>query len=279
MTDRALLRVESNGPFDHHAAFATLQAHAVDGLHLVDVTRMSLTRLIDVTGQTHQITIGLDPRGASIAVEHCGQTTLHTIGDRVRWWFDLDTDIRPINEHLANDAHLRPLVKHRPGIRITRFHSPFEAVVLTILGQQVSLAAGRLFASRLVTTYGTPLHSSSNLRNLPTPAVLASIDVEQLRATIGLTKARARTLHEVACLFTEITDDQTLPTAAILGAVHGIGPWTLDYLAIRAGNEADAYPATDAVLRRAINNLGVTEPERWSPYRSYAFSRLWAQKS
>ena len=277
------IRIDANGRFDHAAALATLRAHTVDGLHRFDPERAQLSRWVEVGGEPYDISVRLDAGGATLCTNARDGGVLGELTDRVRHWFDLGTDLGPITAHLGADPVFAEQIASRPGLRLTRFHAPFEAVVLTVLGQQVTLAAGRLFAARLVSAYGTlPPGSPSDpeLRLFPRAAALAAVPVEELRAAIGLTGSRARTVHEVAVLFAAAGDDAPLPDRAALHAVYGIGPWTVDYLAIRAGTDPDAFPATDAVLRRVLAELAPGAApdlvESWSPYRSYAASRLWA---
>jgi 3-methyladenine DNA glycosylase/8-oxoguanine DNA glycosylase len=52
----------------------------------------------------------------------------------------------------------------------------------------------------------------------------------------------------------------------------GVGPWTAEYVAMRALGDPDAFPATDLVLRRRLGN---SDPDRWRPWRSYAAMHLW----
>jgi len=280
------IRIDANGPFDRDAALGTLTAHAVEGLHRIDPDTAELTRWIEAHGAAQLITLHLDPGGVTMSTAINDTSISDNIVVRVRHWFDLDTDLTPVNAHLGRDSVFTEQIKSRPGIRITRFHAPFEAAILTVLGQQVSLAAGRLFAARLVAAYGTSPPSDSEdsgLRCFPSPAVLAAAPIDEVRAAVGLTGARARTVHEVAMLFTEEKDSAMLPTRAELHSVYGIGPWTVDYLAIRAGTDPDTLPMTDAVLRRTLTASGVgadaARVGSWSPYRSYAASRLWAQFS
>ena len=276
-------RIDANGPFDPVAALGTLTAHAVDGLHRLDPDTTELTRWVDVHGGPQLVTVCLDSGGATVSTTTRDAGVNDEIAARVQHWFDLDTDLTPVNARLGADPVLAEQVRSRPGIRITRFHAPFEAVILTVLGQQVSLAAGRLFAARLIAAYGddaAPVRQEPGHRVFPTPVALTAVPVEELRAVIGLTGTRARTVHAVAAHFAETAGDASLPARAELHAVHGIGPWTLDYLAIRASTDADAFPATDAVLRRTLAAIspdtGAERAASWSPYRSYAASRLWA---
>ena len=274
-------RVDAAGPFDHRAALATLAAHAVDGLHHLDLETGTFSRWVQVEGAQHLVTTRLETGGASLETPSGDPAVLDALADLTAHWFDLAADLGPVDAHLGADPLFAAQVRERPGLRITRFRQPFEAVVCTVLGQQVSLAAGRLFAARLVAAHGTaPRGEAAPLRAFPAPAALAEIPLEELRATIGLTGSRARTVHEAAVLCAEHGGGAVLPPREALAAVHGIGAWTLDHLALRAGTDADAYPVGDAVLRRTLAALdpwvGPARIASWSPYRGYAATRLWA---
>ena len=274
-------RVDAAGPFDHRAALATLAAHAVDGLHHLDLETGTFTRWVQVEDAQHLVTTRLETGGASLETPSGDPAVLDALADLTARWFDLAADLGPVDAHLGADPLFAAQVRERPGLRITRFRQPFEAVVCTVLGQQVSLAAGRLFAARLVAAHGTaPRGEAAPLRAFPAPAALAEIPLEELRATIGLTGSRARTVHEAAVLCAEHGGGAVLPPREALAEVHGIGAWTLDHLALRAGTDADAYPAGDAVLRRTLAALDPSADAAriasWSPYRGYAATRLWA---
>ena len=274
-------RVDAAGPFDHRAALATLAAHAVDGLHHLDLETGTFSRWVQVEDAQHLVTTRLETGGASLETPSGDPAVLDALADLTARWFDLGADLGPVDAHLGADPLFAAQVRERPGLRITRFRQPFEAVVCTVLGQQVSLAAGRLFAARLVAAHGTaPRGEAAPLRAFPAPAALAEIPLEELRATIGLTGSRARTVHEAAVLCAEHGGGAVLPPREALAEVHGIGAWTLDHLALRAGTDADAYPAGDAVLRRTLAALDPSADAAriasWSPYRGYAATRLWA---
>ena len=312
----ARLRVDACGAFDHAAALATLAAHAVDGLHHLDLETGTFTRWVQVEDAQHLVTTRLETGGASLETPSGDPAVLDALADLTARWFDLGADLGPVDAHLGADPLFAAQVRERPGLRITRFRQPFEAVVCTVLGQQVSLAAGRLFAARLVAAYGTlprgdergptgtdatgetaepteesagPTRSGAGptgageaapLRAFPVPSALAAVPPAELRATIGLTSSRARTVHEAAVLCADQGGGAMLPPRDALQAVHGIGAWTLDHLALRAGTDADAYPVGDAVLRRTLAALdpwvGPARIASWSPYRGYAATRLWA---
>lgn len=277
MNGATTLEVDANGPFDADAAWASLVVHAIAGLHTIDTANREMSRWVEIGGDPYPITVRLNTGGVTVITEAADAGPLDELTSRVRHWFDFDADLTPINTHLSDDPLFTAQVATRPGVRITRFQDPFEAVVLTVIGQQVSLAAARLFGGRVVAAYGrdtAPAHT--DLRLFPTPATLAGEPLERLRETIGLTRSRARTVQETAALFCSVPAGE-LPSREALGAVHGIGPWTLDYLAIRADTDPDAFPSSDAVLRRALATDTTDGPttDNWSPYRSYAATRLW----
>jgi 3-methyladenine DNA glycosylase/8-oxoguanine DNA glycosylase len=267
----APLRVDARGTFDHAAALATLAAHAVEGLHHLDLAAGTLTRWVDVDGTAHLVTVRLDAGGASLATPSQDPAVHTALRALVTHWFDLEADLAPVDDRLGADPLFAAQVRERPGLRITRFRPPFEAVICTVLGQQVSLAAGRLFAARLVAAYGeVPTADGTGLRGIfPSPDALAAVPTEELRAAVGLTGSRARTVHEAAVLCAEHGGGAELPERATLAGVHGIGVWTLDHLALRAGTDTDAFPASDAVLRRTLAALAPgAGPERiasWKP--------------
>ena len=280
MSRPARLRIDAAGPFDHAAALATLSAHAVEGLHRLDLEAGTFTRWVEVgEGEDVRVTVRLDAGGAEVSTSSRREVVQERLVALTTHWFGLAADLEPVNARLGADPLFAEQVRERPGIRLVRFRPPFEAVVSTVLGQQVSLAAGRLFAARLVAAFGTD-PSADGPRIFPRPSALAAVPVEELRAAIRLTGSRARTVHEVAELFAEQDGPAVLPGRSELAGVHGIGAWTLDHLALRAGTDADAYPAGDAVLRRTLAALDPSADAAriasWIPYRGYAATRLWA---
>lgn len=211
---------------------------------------------------------------------------------RARRLLDLDADPHTIVEHFAVTP-LAKLAKQHCGLRVPGAVDGFEQAVLTILGQQVSVAAGRTFGNRLVAECGEQLRllvddpSGDRAPSLvfPTPERLAESDLR----TIGLTNRRQKT---VAALAQALSDHGTLDlspganrdeTRAALLALPGIGPWTAEIVAMRALGDPDVFPAGDLVLQKAAATLGLPSNETaladtataWAPWRSYAAHLLW----
>jgi len=197
---------------------------------------------------------------------------------RCRRVLDLDADPVAVDETLSADPLLADFVRRTPGIRVPGAVDGFELGVRAVLGQQVSVRAARTFAARLVERCGKPLDAArgSLTHAFPTADAVAGVDLDGL----GLTGGRVRTLRALA---TEVASGRlTLePVAdrdevrARLAELSGIGPWTVEYIAMRALGDPDAFPATDLVLKRALATATPDRTEAWRPWRAYAAMHLW----
>jgi AraC family transcriptional regulator of adaptative response / DNA-3-methyladenine glycosylase II len=215
-----------------------------------------------------------DPRDEATAVARC------------RWLLDLDADPAVVDGALAADPVLAPLIARAPGRRMPRCVDEHELALRTVLGQQVSTAAARTHAARLVTAYGAPVDDpDGGLTHLfPTAARLAGIDPQTLalpqarrRSFVGL----ARALADGQVVLAPGADPAT--ARAQMTALPGIGPWTADTVAMRALGDPDAFLPGDLGVRAAARTLGLPDSpgaltrraERWRPWRAYAVLHLW----
>jgi AraC family transcriptional regulator of adaptative response / DNA-3-methyladenine glycosylase II len=280
-----VLRLAHRVPAALDTVFAHLTARAVPGVETVTAAgglRRSL-RLPHGGGVltmhpagTH-VHVGMvldDLRDLAVAVQRC------------RRLLDLDADPVAVDAHLARDPRMEPLVAGAPGLRVPGTVDPAEAAVRAVLGQQVSVAGARTLAGRLVLRAGAALSQPVDgiTHRFPTPAELAAADLDGM----GLPGARAAAVATVAAALTDgrvhldAGADRAESRAALL-ALPGVGPWTADYIALRALGDPDALPATDLVLRRTARRLGLgadaaallAHAERWRPWRAYAAQHLW----
>ncbi len=206
---------------------------------------------------------------------------------RSRVLLDLDSDPEAVRQALSEDALLGPLIAAAPGRRVPGHTDSHELGVRAVLGQQVSLAGAATLARRLVAEFGEklarPVGAVAYL--FPSAEALAGADPDRLamptrrrRALLGLAAALAQ-----GDLCLDAGADRTKAREQLL-ALPGIGPWTADYIAMRALRDPDAFLPDDLGVRHALERLGEDgRPagaerlgERWRPYRAYAVQHLWA---
>lgn len=280
------LRLPFAPPYDWASMSSFLAGRAIEGVEVVDAR--GYLRAVSLDGATGTIAVRPAP-GCSHLFATLRLSRIQALGPavaRLRRLFDVDADAAAIGLHLSRDPLLAPLVARRPGLRVPGAWDPFEIAVRAILGQQVSVAAARTLAGRLVAAHGEPLAGSDEpavSRLFPTAAALANADLTR----IGLPGARARSLSGLASAVA--LDPLILSTPARLAAAKlpGIGPWTTAYVSMRALRDPDALPSSDLVLRKALANNGVlptpaqvdARAEAFRPYRAYAALHLWAEEA
>jgi AraC family transcriptional regulator, regulatory protein of adaptative response / DNA-3-methyladenine glycosylase II len=277
-----LLRLPFRRPLCPDNLFGHLAATAVPGVE-------------EAIGDTYRRTLRL-ARGPGVVeltptAEHVAcRLTLSDLRDlttaiaRCRWLLDLDADPLAVDELLACDPALSSTVAASAGRRVPRCVDGAEMAVRAVLGQQVSTAAARTHAARLVVECGEPLADPrGGLTHLfPSPEALAGVGV-------AMPAARRRSLAAlVDALATRLLTldpgcdrEQAIFT---LSALPGFGPWTTQVIAMRALGDPDAFPAADLGVRRAAEALGLpsapvaltAHAERWRPWRAYAVQYLWA---
>ncbi|AKU18045.1 AlkA N-terminal domain-containing protein [Luteipulveratus mongoliensis] len=206
---------------------------------------------------------------------------------RCRWLLDLDADPEAVDAALSLDPRLAPLVAAAPGRRVPRSGDADEMAIRIVLGQQISTKAARTHAARLVQAYGDPLKEPvGGLTHLfPEPATLRRTTPEHL----AMPASRQRTLLAMAEALAEDAIDLTAGadrevTKAALLALPGIGPWSVESIAMRALGDPDAFPVSDLGIRAGIKEIGVSdkiasileESLVWRPWRAYAAQHLWA---
>jgi AraC family transcriptional regulator of adaptative response / DNA-3-methyladenine glycosylase II len=208
---------------------------------------------------------------------------LPAIVARVRRAFDVAADTTAIGRHLMRDPMLAPLIRASRGLRVPGCWDGFELAVRAVLGQQVTVEAGRALVARLVELCGTPVSTSDPLlfRLFPEPSQVLEANLE----AIGMPAARRKALR---ALSQATLDDARLfdpmstveETVTKLRSIRGVGEWTAQYVALRAAREPDGFPASDVALLRAANlshqNL-LARAERWRPFRAYAAQHLWTR--
>ncbi|HNP76307.1 MAG: DNA-3-methyladenine glycosylase [Cyclobacteriaceae bacterium] len=218
---------------------------------------------------------------------------LDVIRQYVRFWFDLDTDLKPFYRLAKSDELLKDIVKRYAGYRIVGQPDLYESLVWAVLGQQINLSFAYQLKQRLVEKYGYCLsYGGQTYYAFPSPADLMHVPAEDLLAlqfsrqkaayTIGISAAFAS-----GELSTELIASLPFEQAKEkLMSVKGIGNWTANYGLMKTFRYPEAFPLEDAGLHNAIKNkLGLkTKPSlkrvktlfrRYRGWEAYATLYLW----
>jgi AraC family transcriptional regulator of adaptative response / DNA-3-methyladenine glycosylase II len=292
-TGSVTMRLAVRTPYDGRALLRFLAARAVPGIESAGDGWYA--RTLDLPHGAGSVRLELpDVAEAGETAFATATFTLEDLRDtaaaveRTRRLLDADCDPVAVAEAFAGDPVIGPLVRRRPGLRVPGHVDGGELAVRAVLGQQVSVAGARTVAARLVAARGRTLaQPREGLTHLfPTPAVVAALDPEEL----PMPRARGRALTALCAALAEgsIRLDRGTDRGEVRRAlldIPGIGPWTADYVALRALGHPDVFLPTDTGIRDALTRLG-HDPARaaglaeaWRPWRSYAQLHLWTSLS
>ena len=278
-------------PYDWDAMLAFLERRAMPCVeHIENVPgtfsgrrRYRRTVRIVTQGKTHAgwMSVAPSPRRSALRVTVSASLAgvLPIVLARAKHLLDLSCHPEEIAASLGGlaDAH--------PGLRLPGAMDGFEVAVRAILGQQVSVKAATTLAGRFVAAFGEPIELShpALTRLFPAPAAVAALDATQI-ALLGIVGSRARAIvalaREVASGALRL--DPLAPvdaTLAALQALPGVGPWTAQYIAMRALAWPDAFPHPDVAVLKAMRQRSAPRAlqlsEAWRPWRAYAVLHLW----
>lgn len=283
--------LEIRKPFHGEALLIFLGRHAVPGVETYRDSMGANGRRIDYA-RTLRLPLG----PAVVELTWAGELTaalrlsderdVDSGRQRVVDLCDLDHDPVAVARHLGRDVDLGPLVAASPGLRVPGAVDAHEQLFRTMIGQQISLAGAANCAGKLVASFGEPYPTpdgrplttaAGELTSLfPSAAALATADPESL----PMPRARGRGLVTMATALSSGAISLTrsadpAETRALLLACPGIGPWTADYVLMRALHAPDILLASDLVIKRELSRRQIGETASWSPWRSYATMHLW----
>jgi AraC family transcriptional regulator, regulatory protein of adaptative response / DNA-3-methyladenine glycosylase II len=275
------LRMPYRPPLAWSALLGFLAPRAIPGVETVDLDAGVYRRVVELAGAPGVIEAWDEPARDALRLRvhlPAFDGLVHLLAS-VRRLFDLDADPTVIDTALARDRTLRPLVRARRGVRVPGAVDPFEVSVRAILGQQVSVAGATTLAGRMVERFGAPVPGLEALgltHRFPAASVLAQADL----TGVGVTRARARAVNALGAAVAsgdlELDRARELDdTVSELQTLPGFGPWTAQYVAMRACGERDAFPASDLGLRRALGDDPAARAEAWRPWRAYGAIQVW----
>ena len=268
-------------PYNWQTIIRFYMSHLIPGVECV--TEESFERVFRV-GNTIgflRIRAMVDEPRLKLRMATADPSILGEVISRVRRMFDLDADPRLIANCFARVPLLAKLCKRFPGLRVPRGWDPFETAICSILGQLVSAAQRSILVGQLVHSYGDEIThpvSGEATRLFPRPGVLASSDLSDVRTTAARREAVRDFSRRVlsGAISLSQTQDPTAFRKALL-ETKGLGPWSAEYISLRAIDDTDAFPKTDLILKRALELHPDLDLQLIRPWRSYAAIYLWKE--
>jgi AraC family transcriptional regulator of adaptative response / DNA-3-methyladenine glycosylase II len=284
------IRLAYRPPYDVAAMLRFFGQRQINALEAVTAQRSSLAKTLALpygkTRVTGWVLAHFDEAHCRVDLQISTglSEVLPEVINRVRALLDLDADPQAINRLLHTDF------PDGDGLRVPGALDGFELAVRAVLGQQITVAAARTLAERLVLRFGEPIETPlAGLNRLfPTAQVLATASGDDL-GSLGIVKSRQAAIQSLAssvasgqlCLDAGVDLQATLLQ---LQALPGIGDWTAQYIAMRALRWPDAFPSGDVALHKALGVMGQPRPAQmalaaslaWQPWRAYAVVRAWA---
>jgi len=284
-SDTSTLLLSYRPPYDWEGLLEFLRARTIRDVEFVADDNYSRTvRLGNHTGWI-QITHAPEKRALRVRFTHSLTPVLPALLGRLRGLFDLTARPDLIAAHLRKDVRLRASVRKNPGLRVPGAFDGFETALRAILGQQITVKAATTIAGRVAEAFGvrikTPFAELTRLS--PSADTIAKASVSDV-ANLGIVSARAKSILALARVFhsgalkLEAGADPDA-VARQLVALPGIGPWTAQYIAMRALRWPDAFPKEDIAVRKNLGGASAKEAEqlsqKWRPWRSYAVVHVW----
>jgi AraC family transcriptional regulator of adaptative response / DNA-3-methyladenine glycosylase II len=286
------IRLGYRPPYDVSAMLGFFKKRAIDGIEFVKLDQgdgaLARTVSVDSSSVTHAGWLATEfdanRHHVVLRVSDSLREVLPVVIQRVRATLDLDADPQAIN------TALHASFPNGDGLRVPGAMSGYELAVRAVLGQQITVAAARTLAQRLVQRFGEPIATpfAELTRLFPQPSVLAQAEGDAL-GQLGIVKQRQAAIVAIA----RAVADKRLQlhggadveqTIEALKQFPGVGDWTAQYIAMRALRWPDAFPAGDVALHKALGVQGTSNAARaaqaasqaWKPWRSYAVVRAWA---
>ena len=287
------IRLGYRPPYDVAAMLGFLKTRQMTGVEFVDVEarRMGRTLSVQSGGKRHHGWIAVEYEEAEhrvvLRISDSLREVLPLVIHRLRAALDLDADPQAIN------SLLHASFPKGDGLRVPGTMSGYELAVRAVLGQQITVAAARTLAQRLVDKFGEPIETPfpALTRIFPEPEVLAAASGDAL-GQLGIVKQRQAAIVAIASAVASKQIElhggaDVHATVEALKELPGIGDWTAQYIAMRALRWPDAFPAGDVALHKALGVLDAPNRARaaeaasqpWKPWRSYAVIRAWAAMS
>lgn len=285
-SDLVTLCIAYREPFSWDYFANYLGARCIRGVESID--RDSYQRMIELDDTPYHLNVAPDTESKVLKVSFPKAALSHTmtITEKVRDLFDLRCDVTSVKTRLCTDPRMKEQLERMELPRVPGCWDPFELGVRTIVGQQVSVAAATTIASRIAERLGIKQSNAPAGCNhlFPKPEILMNANLDG----IGMPGKRIEALKQFSQstfaneLFSPGQDRDEF--CQRLTTISGIGPWTAEYLAMRAFRDPNAFPASDLGVLKALSRgrdkqmkpgEAMELAKAWEPWRAYAVYTLW----
>ncbi len=264
---RRSTRIPLPRPFNVAKTLSFLRTSSLRTPYLFPSVRR-LGRLVDVDDHpvaidfhfpetTHEVRISsLAPHGRTARGRDVAPPPSKLRGIATGIW-GLDDDLPRCYALLKRDPLLAPVVGHYTGIRLVRAPSLYEALVVAVIGQQLSVIAAEAIRRRLILALGECIEVDGlAYRGYPSPARLLATAASRLRA-VGMSQMKVHYLREIAARaaagelnhshFAGIDDEDCIRQ---LAEIPGVGRWTAEISLIGGPGQNRCVP------RRRLGTCG-----------------------
>jgi AraC family transcriptional regulator of adaptative response / DNA-3-methyladenine glycosylase II len=281
LSDGTAVYLPFKSPYDWHSIIGFFRSHSIPGLERVTVDSFTrLFRLGNTIGAVQvQAAAGIQRLQVRV-VPGNPEFRLEAVR-RIKQMFDLDCDPRVIGKSLCRARLLERLYRRYPGLRLARGWDAFETATCSILGQLVSADHRATLIGQLVRNYGEEIADPITAERaylFPRAEVLAGSDLSAVKTTSARREAIrefSRRVLSGAISFSDGQDPAALRRAIL--ETKGLGPWSAEYISMRATGDTDAFPKTDLILKRVLALHPDLDLEVVKPWRSYAAIYLWKE--
>jgi len=280
MKDAIIRSLEYRPPLDWEVLLSNFRAHQLPWLETV--TPEHYERVFHLRGRAGYLRVSLEDPGKNaltLKVVGAARSSVPAIEQHVRRMFDLDADPKVIARCMARQPSLSNLWRCYPGLRVARTWDRFETVITTILGQLVSVRFGRTLIRELMQNAGAGARhpvTGEEIHLFPTPRALRDNDLSAVRTSV----MRRTAIRAIAALAAEgglplTGHPEPKALRRLLLTLPGVGAWSAEYIAMRAFEDNDAFPATDYGLKQEIKRHPEMNVNDVRPWRAYAAVALW----
>ncbi|MBE8362800.1 DNA-3-methyladenine glycosylase family protein [Leptospira borgpetersenii] len=182
------------------------------------------------------------------------------------------------------DPITKKLVDSIGPCKLQTIGNPYQVLIKSVLGQQLSVKVALTFERRLISLAGS--------KKIPPPDRILMIPNEELKK-IGVSQAKIETIQRIAeaYLNRDITDSklrklEDSDVLNLLCSFKGVGPWTAEMVLIFALDRWDHFSINDLILRKSVEkHYGISKDNKkeiqhflmsYSPFRTILSWYLWA---